>query len=133
MRRAARPGRRGPTGTLSEQLTLRVVLGPRADWFTDEALEVLRTRQYVVSRLSNRVGMRLEGPALPRRITGELRSEGAVLGAVQVPAGGRPLIFLADHPTVGGYPVIGVVHPDDLPLVAQAPPAAAVRFRVVVR
>ena len=81
--------------------------------------------------LSNRVGMRLEGPALPRRIGGELRSEGVVLGAVQVPAAGTPVIFLADHPTVGGYPVIGVVHPDDLPLAAQAAPGTPIRFQIV--
>lgn len=120
-----------PTGTLSERITLRVVLGPRADWFTDEALRIFSTREYLVSSLSNRIGMRLDGPVLPRRVTGELRSEGMVLGAVQVPAAGRPLIFLADHPTVGGYPVIGVVRPDDLPVAAQAPPGTAVQFRSI--
>ncbi|MFC6015946.1 biotin-dependent carboxyltransferase family protein [Plantactinospora solaniradicis] len=120
-----------PTGTLTEEMTLRVVLGPRADWFTDDAPGILTGAGYRVSMLSNRVGMRLEGPALPRRIGGELRSEGVVLGAVQVPAAGTPVIFLADHPTMGGYPVIGVVHPDDLPLAAQAAPGTPIRFRIV--
>ena len=120
-----------PTGTLTEEVTLRVLLGPRADWFTDEAPEILATGRYRVSTLSNRVGMRLEGPALPRRIIDELRSEGVVLGAVQVPAVGTPVIFLTDHPTMGGYPVIGVVHPDDLPQAAQAAPGTPVRFRIV--
>lgn len=122
-----------PTPAVPAAVTLRVLLGPRADWFTDEAPEILGTGRYVVSSRSNRIGMRLDGPALPRRITTELRSEGVVLGAVQVPAAGTPVIFLADHPTMGGYPVIGVVHPDDLPLAAQAPPGAAVRFAVCGR
>ncbi|GAB3977363.1 biotin-dependent carboxyltransferase family protein [Plantactinospora veratri] len=120
-----------PTGTLAEELTLRVLLGPRADWFTDDAVRILGSERYRVSTLSNRIGVRLEGPALPRRIGGELRSEGVVLGAVQVPSAGSPVIFLADHPTMGGYPVIGVLHPDDLPQVAQAAPGKPVRFRVV--
>ncbi|MEE6263858.1 5-oxoprolinase subunit C family protein [Plantactinospora sonchi] len=117
-----------PTRTLPEELTLRILLGPRADWFTEEAPGILTTGRYVVSTASNRIGMRLDGPPLPRRITSELRSEGVVLGAVQVPAAGTPVIFLADHPTMGGYPVIGVVHPDDLPRTAQAAPGTPVRF-----
>ncbi|GIG91321.1 5-oxoprolinase subunit C family protein [Plantactinospora endophytica] len=120
-----------PTGTLAEEVTLRVLLGPRADWFTDDAVRILDRESYRVSTLSNRIGVRLEGPALPRRIGGELRSEGVVLGAVQVPAAGTPVIFLADHPTMGGYPVIGVLHPADLPLVAQAAPGKPIRFQVV--
>ena len=65
--------------------------------------------RYTLSVKSNRVGARLAGPPLTRAVTGELPSEGIVLGAVQVPADGQPLVFLADHPTTGGYPVIGVV------------------------
>ncbi|MDG4786802.1 biotin-dependent carboxyltransferase family protein [Micromonospora sp. WMMD1102] len=120
-----------PTGTLVEELTLRVLPGPRADWFTDDAVRILGAECYRVSVHSNRIGVRLDGPALPRRIGGELRSEGVVLGAVQVPAAGSPVVFLADHPTMGGYPVIGVLHPDDLPQVAQAAPGSPVRFQVV--
>ncbi|ROT28244.1 biotin-dependent carboxyltransferase family protein [Micromonospora sp. HM5-17] len=119
-----------PTRGLAEEVTLRVLPGPRADWFTAEAPDILTTGHYVVSTASNRIGIRLDGPALPRRITAELRSEGVVLGAVQVPAAGTPVIFLADHPTVGGYPVFGVVHPDDLPQAAQAAPGTPVRFVV---
>jgi allophanate hydrolase subunit 2 len=64
---------------------------------------------------------------------GELPSEGMVLGAVQVPPNGQPIVFLADHPTTGGYPVIGVVHPDDLWQCAQARPGERVRFRPASR
>ncbi len=77
---------------------------------------------------SNRVGARLTGPALHRSVGGELPSEGIVLGAVQVPADGQPLVFLADHPTTGGYPVIGVVDATDLPALAQARPGTTVIF-----
>jgi biotin-dependent carboxylase-like uncharacterized protein len=103
---------------------LRVRPGPREDWF-DEWLD---GRAYTLSPVSNRVGARLAGPALTRAVAGELPSEGVVLGAVQVPADGQPLVFLADHPTTGGYPVVGVVHPADLPALAQARPGSSVVF-----
>ncbi|SCL57678.1 biotin-dependent carboxyltransferase family protein [Micromonospora peucetia] len=106
------------------RLTLR--LGPRDDWFTPAALDRLFGSAYTVSPVSNRVGARLTGAALPRAVAGELPSEGIVLGAVQVPADGQPLIFLADHPTTGGYPVVGVV--DDVTPLAQARPGTTVRF-----
>ncbi|WP_030789263.1 biotin-dependent carboxyltransferase family protein [Streptomyces sp. NRRL S-920] len=110
------------------ELVLRVTLGPRADWFTRAALETLTTRAYRVSSASNRIGLRTEGPALERALTGELPSEGMVLGAVQVPPDGRPVVFLADHPTTGGYPVVAVVREADLAAAAQAPPGTPVRF-----
>jgi biotin-dependent carboxylase-like uncharacterized protein len=110
------------------ELALRVTVGPRADWFTEEAVDALLRSAYTVSPNSDRVGARLAGPALTRARAGELPSEGVVLGAVQVPADGQPLIFLADHPTTGGYPVVAVVVPADLPGVAQARPGTTVRF-----
>jgi biotin-dependent carboxylase-like uncharacterized protein len=120
-----------PLAEPPDPLVLRLSLGPRHDWFTMAALRTLADATYVVSPVSNRVGMRLDGPALERQVGRELPSEGLVLGAVQVPADGRPLVFLADHPTTGGYPVIGVVEPHDLPPCAQARPGATVRFSVV--
>ncbi|EKX67961.1 5-oxoprolinase subunit C family protein, partial [Streptomyces ipomoeae] len=115
------------------ELVLRVTLGPRHDWFTEAALRTLVTRPYAVSAASNRIGLRTEGPALERSKPGELPSEGMVLGAVQVPPDGRPVVFLADHPTTGGYPVVAVVHPADLPAAAQATPGTPVRFVTVRR
>ncbi|MGW6420005.1 5-oxoprolinase subunit C family protein [Streptomyces sp. NPDC055055] len=114
----------GPPDTL----VLRLRLGPRDDWFTPAALRTLATRAYRVSGASNRIGLRLEGPPLERAEPGELASEGMVLGAVQVPPDGRPVVFLADHPTTGGYPVVGVVAEADLGAAAQAVPGTAVRF-----
>ncbi|MDI3423180.1 5-oxoprolinase subunit C family protein [Streptomyces luteolus] len=110
------------------ELVLRVTLGPRADWCTPRSLKTLTTRAYRVSPASNRIGLRTEGPALERAITGELPSEGLVLGAVQVPPDGRPVVFLADHPTTGGYPVVAVVREADLWAAAQAVPGTPLRF-----
>lgn len=108
------------------EVSLAVRPGPRRDWFTPAALDLLHGSAYTVGSDSNRVGARLAGVALPRAVAGELPSEGLVLGAVQVPPDGQPLIFLADHPTTGGYPVIGVV--DDVTALAQARPGTTVRF-----
>ncbi|CAL9593994.1 biotin-dependent carboxyltransferase family protein [Streptomyces sp. enrichment culture] len=115
------------------ELVLRVMPGPRDDWFTPGAVRTFTSRTYRVSSASNRIGLRTTGPALERARTEELPSEGMVLGAVQVPPDGTPVVFLADHPTTGGYPVIAVVHPADLPAAAQAAPGTPVRFVAVRR
>jgi len=88
---------------------LAVLPGPRRDWFTDEAWTLLQETSWTVSADADRVAVRLEGPRLNRRITHELPSEGLIRGAIQVPSAGQPLIFLADHPVTGGYPVIAVL------------------------
>ncbi|WP_426509147.1 biotin-dependent carboxyltransferase family protein [Dactylosporangium sp. McL0621] len=116
-----------PRAALGGPVVLRIAWGPRADRFTDAGR--LGCVEYRIRSESNRVGARLDGPALTRADAGELPSEGIVLGAVQVPADGQPLVFLADHPTTGGYPVVAVVHAADLPLLAQARPGDSVRFR----
>ncbi|MFG2921831.1 biotin-dependent carboxyltransferase family protein [Streptomyces sp. NPDC048305] len=110
------------------ELVLPLHLGPRDDWFTDAALRTLTGAVYTVSERSNRIGLRVDGPALARARDGELPSEGMVLGAVQVPPDGRPVVFLNDHPTTGGYPVVGVVAESALARVAQAAPGVPVRF-----
>ncbi|MEU0333799.1 biotin-dependent carboxyltransferase family protein [Streptomyces sp. NPDC006193] len=115
------------------ELVLRVTPGPRDDWFTARAVRDLTACAYRVSAASNRIGLRTEGPALERARSDELPSEGMVLGAVQVPPDGRPVVFLADHPTTGGYPVIAVVRAADLPAAAQALPGTPVRFVPVRR
>lgn len=115
---------------IAQVVEARILPGPRLDWFTDDALAALRSQAYTVGARSNRIGVRLEGPELERSMAGELTSEGIICGAIQVPASGQPLVFMADHPTTGGYPVIAVVHPDDLPLLAQAAPGTQVRFRL---
>ena len=111
-----------------DRITLRVDLGPRDDWFTAAAVDAFLSGEYEVTPRSDRVGARLAGPALERRLAGELPSEGMVEGAIQVPPGGEPVLFLADHPVTGGYPVVAVVRSADLPRAAQARPGTRIRF-----
>ena len=113
----------------SDRLELPLILGPRDDWFTDEALAALCRHDFTVTSETDRVGARLQGPELPRRRTGELASEGVVLGALQVPTSGRPTLFLADHPVTGGYPVLGVVPQPWVDRASQAAPGRLIRFR----
>lgn len=115
----------------SGPLEIRVVLGPRADWFTTEALSSFQQQEWTVSAASDRVGARLEGQELARSIERELPSEGTVPGSIQVPASGLPVVFLRDHPVTGGYPVIACVLEADLDLMAQAAPGRTVRFVAV--
>ena len=117
-------------GTRHGDLVLRAILGPRDDWFAEEAVRLLGTTAWEVTHDSNRVGVRLSGPSLARTRAGELASEGVVRGAVQVPASGQPLVFFADHPTTGGYPVVAVVVDEDTDLLAQARPGDRVRFEL---
>lgn len=126
------------TGTAADSLPrpddvlmLDVIPGPRDDWFEPIALERLFTQEWRVTPQSNRVGMRLRGAQpLPRSRQGELPSEGAVAGAIQVPADGQPVLFLADHPLTGGYPVIAVVRQGQLDLLGQIPVGVRLRFQI---
>ncbi len=118
------PDREPPAG----EVTLRVVPGPREDWFAASAIEALGAAAYDVTPDSNRVGVRLRGRPLERTARGELPSEGLARGAIQVPPEGQPVIFLADHPVTGGYPVIAVVVDADTDLVGQLRPGQRVRF-----
>jgi biotin-dependent carboxylase-like uncharacterized protein len=120
----------GAARWLDRPAVLRLRPGPREDWFADGALTTLARTSYAVGGDSNRVGLRLDGAALERTRDDELPSEGLVLGAVQVPPSGQPLVFLNDHPTTGGYPVVGVVDTDDLWRCAQLRPGDEVRFRL---
>ncbi len=106
---------------------VRLWPGPRADRFVD-ALGALVGGHWTVSESVSRVGVRLEPgefiPAAERR----LASEGLVDGAIQITPAGEPIIMLANHPTTGGYPVVAVVEPDDLAIVAQSPPGTILQF-----
>jgi allophanate hydrolase subunit 2 len=110
------------------ELLLPFLPGPRDGWFTEQGLRTLTTGRFRVSPASNRIGLRTEGPALERARSGELPSEGMPLGALQVPPNGLPVLFLHDHPTTGGYPVVGVVPERHLAPAAQAVPGTPVRF-----
>ncbi|MEV0536597.1 biotin-dependent carboxyltransferase family protein [Kitasatospora sp. NPDC050463] len=110
------------------ELVLRLRLGPRTDWFAPRSVARLARDHYRVAAASNRIALRTEGPPVSRAVGGELPSEGMVLGAVQIPPDGQPVIFLADHPTTGGYPVVGVVPTADLAAAAQTRPGTPLRF-----
>jgi len=114
-----RPRRSGP---------VRVWPGPRADWFADGELVLLCAGPFTVSADSNRIGVRLRGTPIVRVRHDELRSEGIVLGSIQVPPDGQPVVLLHDHPVTGGYPVLAVVDARDLGTLAQAAPGDEVRL-----
>lgn len=109
---------------------LRLLLGPRDDALTDAGLHALLRQEFTVLPASDRTGLRLDGPPLERAGTAELPSEGLVVGSVQVPPDGCPVLFLANHPTTGGYPVVAVVVQSDLPRAAQSAPGDVLRFAV---
>jgi biotin-dependent carboxylase-like uncharacterized protein len=112
-----------------DTVVLHAVLGPRAEFVADPA-ELTRTTWTASSR-SDRVGMRLEGGRLRRTDDAEVPSEGMVRGAIQVPPSGEPVVFLADHPVTGGYPVVATVCDADVDRAAQVRPGQSVRFVVV--
>ncbi len=126
-RAAERGPPRGPVPTAGP-VELAVLPGPRSDWFTAAARRRLTGETFTVDPRSNRVGLRLNGPALARTGSGELPPEGLVPGAIQVPPDGQPVLLLADHPVTGGYPVIGVLTDAAIDRAAQLRPGQTVRF-----
>jgi 5-oxoprolinase (ATP-hydrolysing) subunit C len=109
----------------------RVVLGPELSRFGPDAVDTLLSQPFTVSATGNRVGMRLHGPSLSVKDSGEGLSAPMVRGAIQVPAGGEPIVLGPDHPTLGGYPVIAVVIRADQGSLAAPRPGDVVRFRAV--
>ena len=118
-----------PVARPADRPVLGVLRGPRRDRLAADAWAMLTSAEWAVGTDSDRVGLRLSGPALRHAGSGELPSEGLVPGAVQVPPDGAPVLFLADHPVTGGYPVLAVVRTADLPIAAQLRPGDVVRFR----
>jgi biotin-dependent carboxylase-like uncharacterized protein len=109
-------------------LTLRVVPGPRADWFADP--DKLVTTDWKISANSDRIGVRLTGVPIEHKWPDrQLPSEGTTRGAIQVPPNGQPVILGPDHPVTGGYPVIGVVVDADTDVLAQARPGQTIWLR----
>lgn len=109
-------------------VVLPVVLGPRADWFSPAMIAHFLAQEWQVTPESSRVGIRLAGAPVTRGDARELPSEGTEAGAIQIPHSGQPVLFLADHPLTGGYPVIATLYPQALDLAGQIPPGARIRF-----
>ncbi|MEY1577358.1 5-oxoprolinase/urea amidolyase family protein [Providencia manganoxydans] len=118
--------------TADDVVTLDIILGPRTDWFTSQAIQVLTSQLWQVTADSNRIGLRLLGDiAIEREKHQELPSEGTCIGAIQIPANGQPVLFLNDHPLTGGYPVIGAVCEYHLDLAGQIPVNAKIQFNPI--
>jgi biotin-dependent carboxylase-like uncharacterized protein len=121
-----------PPLDLSPPERVRVVLGPQDDHFTPAGLATLLASTYTVSRASDRMGMRLEGPTLEHSAKGyNIVSDGIAPGSVQVPGNGLPIVLLADRQTTGGYPKVATVISADLPALGRMAPGARIAFAAV--
>ena len=110
---------------------LRILRGPQADWFSDAERQSFLSAKFVVTRSSNRMGIRLQGPAIEPATKREMTSEPVVRGAIQVPPDGQPILLTADRQTIGGYPMIACVISADWPALGQLLPDSDVRFAEV--
>ncbi len=131
---SARPEIRWPEELIPQyarEVTVRVVLGPQDDYFTEKGRDTLVSAEYTVSLSSDRWGVRLEGPRLEHGKANEIVSDGMMLGAIQVPPDGRPIVMLADRATAGGYPKIATIITVDIPKIGQLMPGDRIRFRAV--
>lgn len=111
--------------------TIRVIKGTNFDYFSKEAKEIFFKDEYSVTKLVDRMGMRLDGPFLENKVNTNIKSEGLIRGVIQVPADGKPIILLSDHGTIGGYPKIALVISADLDKVAQLTPGTKIKFKKV--
>ena len=110
---------------------IRVIKGTNFDYFSEEGKKNFFEKQFIVSKLSDRMGMRLEGPKIENIINTNIKSEGLLKGVVQVPADGNPIIMLSDHGTIGGYPKIGVVASVDYDRLVQISPGSKIKFKEI--
>ena len=110
---------------------IRVIKGTNFNYFSDEGKRNFFKNEFKVSKLSDRMGMRLEGQKIENIIDTNIRSEGLIKGVIQVPADGNPIIMLSDHGTIGGYPKIGVVISADYDKLVQLTPGSTIKFQEV--
>ncbi len=111
--------------------SIRVVLGPQDDYFTDEGVRTFLSAVYTVSPQADRMGFRLDGPAIRHANDYNIVSDGVVSGSIQVPGTGRPIVLMVDNQTTGGYPKIATVISADLPLAGRRRPGRPMRFTAV--
>jgi len=110
---------------------LRIIKGTNFDYFSEEGKKILFEKEFTISKLTDRMGMRLEGPKIENVIDTNIKSEGLIRGVIQVPADGNPIIMLSDHGTIGGYPKIGVVISADYDKLVQLTPGTKIKFKEV--
>jgi biotin-dependent carboxylase-like uncharacterized protein len=110
---------------------IRVIKGTNFDYFSEEGKKIFFEKEFIVSKLSDRMGMRLEGPKIENIVNTNIKSEGLLKGVIQVPADGNPIIMLSDHGTIGGYPKIGVVASVDYDRLVQISPGSKIKFKEI--
>ena len=110
---------------------IRVIKGTNFNYFSNEGKKTFFEKEFVVSKLADRMGMRLEGPKIENIVDTNIRSEGLIKGVIQVPADGNPIIMLSDHGTIGGYPKIGVVISADYDKLVQLSPGSKIKFQEI--
>ena len=110
---------------------IRVLKGTNFDYFSQKGKDIFFKEEFTVSKLSDRMGMRLEGAQIENIVDTNIKSEGLIKGVIQVPADGNPIIMLSDHGTIGGYPKIGVVISADYDRLVQLTPGSKVKFKEV--
>ena len=110
---------------------IRVIEGTNYNYFSKEAKNIFLSKEFKVSKLADRMGMRLEGSKLENIVDTNIRSEGLIKGVIQVPADGNPIIMLSDHGTIGGYPKIAVVITADYDKLVQLPPGTKIKFKCI--
>jgi len=110
---------------------IRVIKGTNFDYFSDEGKKIFFEKEFNVTKLSDRMGIRLEGPKIENVFDTNIRSEGLIKGVIQVPADGNPIIMLSDHGTIGGYPKIGVVISADYDKLVQLSPGSKIKFQEI--
>ena len=110
---------------------IRVIKGTNFDYFSEEGKNFFFEKEFTVTKLSDRMGMRLEGPKIENIVNTNIKSEGLLKGVIQVPADGNPIIMLSDHGTIGGYPKIGVVVSADYDRLVQISPGSKIKFREI--
>ena len=110
---------------------IRVIKGTNFDYFSEEGKNKFFEKEFTISKLSDRMGMRLEGQNIENIVDTNIKSEGLVKGVIQVPADGNPIIMLSDHGTIGGYPKIGVVISADYDKLVQLSPGSKIKFQEV--
>ena len=110
---------------------IRIIKGTNYDYFSESSKLDLFKKEFIVSNLTDRMGMRLNGPKLKNEYKTNIKSEGLIKGVIQVPADGNPIIMLSDHGTIGGYPKIGVVISADYDKLVQLPPNSKIKFKLI--
>ena len=112
-------------------ITLRIILGPHDDYFSQNEINKFLSSEYVITPQSNRIGYRLSGPKIKHAKKSDIISEGGALGSIQIPGDGQPIILLQDRGTTGGYPKIATIATIDISKIAQAKPGQVFKFKEI--